>query len=146
MQASRPGICRVRQRQRGLAIEAFANSLCNPQLQRHLLAVDASDILSAVRACNEYLSIGMPLQTEVRQAEEGLDQVHTLTTQDRESLDNLAKGVRELARTVANLKQDKLEHRQGQDGDERLTGGKSSIICWGCRQEGHRRRSYSTHP
>ena len=32
------------QQQRGLAVEAFTNSLGHPQLQRHLLAVETADI------------------------------------------------------------------------------------------------------
>ena len=70
--------------QRRLAIEVFANSLDNPQLQRHSLAVNTPDLPSAIRACNEFLSIKTPATSNVRQVEiEEDDQVRALTIQDR---------------------------------------------------------------
>ena len=45
------------QQRRMLAVEAFINSLGNPALQRHLLAINPPSLPTAVKACNEFLSV-----------------------------------------------------------------------------------------
>ena len=135
------------QQRRGLTVEAFTNSLDNPQLQHHLLAVNTPDIPSAVRACNEFLNIKAPTASNIRQVEgDNTDQVHDLTTQDRESLNNLAKVVQGLTDAVAGLQQENIKIRQGQKGSKRSTERKGNPICWGCGEEEHQRKNCQTHP
>ena len=62
--------------QRHLAKESFTNSLGNPQLQRHLLAIAPPDLPTAVRACTEYLNIKVTRIGNVRQL--GEDEVEDI--------------------------------------------------------------------
>ena len=78
--------------------------------------------------------------------EEEATSVQNLSTRDRESLDNLAKTVQELAKQVAGLKRENLELRQGQQASKKATEKKSALACWGCRKEGHQRKDCKTHP
>ena len=45
------------EQRREMTVEAFASTLNNPPLQRHLLAVETSTLEAAVRAGGEYLQI-----------------------------------------------------------------------------------------
>ena len=73
-------------------MEAFINSLGNPALQRHLLAINPPHLPAA---CNEFLSMKEVNTISVRQIDDGEERsnVRALTAKDRESLDNLAKKV-----------------------------------------------------
>ena len=136
------------QQRRTLAVEAFINSLGNPALQRHLLAINPPNLPAAVKACNEFLSVKESSSSSVRQIEDGEEttKVRALTEKDRESLDNLARTVQELAKQVAGLKTENAELRQSQQTSRKPTSKKASPTCWGCRKEGHQRRNCPTHP
>ena len=133
---------------RTLAVEAFINSLGNPALQRHLLAINPAHLATAVKACNEFLSVKDAHSSSVRQVDDEAEMtsVQTLSTKDRESIDNLAKTVQELAKQVAGLKKENIELRQGQTTAKRTTEKKTTTACWGCRKEGHQRKDCKTHP
>ena len=99
--------------QRNLAMESFANSLGNPQLQRHLLAIAPADLPTAVQACTEYLNICATGASNVRQlGEEDTAYVRALSGKDRDTLDNLAKIVHEPSNSVAGLQKENLELKQ----------------------------------
>ena len=83
--------------QRHPAVQSFTNSLGNPQLQIHHLAIAPKDIPTAVRACTEYLNIKVTGAGNVRQlGEEDTEDKRALSGKDRDTLDNLAKMVQEL--------------------------------------------------
>ena len=86
--------------------------------------------------------------SSVRQIDDGEEtaDVRSLTSKDRESIDNLAKTVQELAEQVAGLKAENTELRQSQQTSKRPTSRRTSTACWGCRKEGHRRKECKTHP
>ena len=121
-------------------MEAFINLLGNPALQRHLLAINPAHLAAAVKACNEFLSVKDTPSSSVRQAddEEEMTSVQTLSTKDRESIDNLAKTVQELAKQVAGLKKENTELIQSQQTSKTVNGKKTTMACWGCRKEGAR--------
>ena len=129
-------------------MEAFINSLGNPALQRHLLAINPPNLPAAVKACNEFLSVKEVGSSSVRQVDGGEEttSVRALTERDRESLDNLAKTVQELAKQVAGLKRENAELRQGQQASRKPTTKWTPPTCWGCRKEGHQRKDCQTHP
>ena len=133
---------------RTLAVEAFINSLGNPALQRHLLAINPPSLAAGVKACNEFLSVKDTPASSIRQVddEEEMTKVQALSARDREAIDNLAKTVQDLAKQVAGLKKENMELRQDQQGPKRTTDKRPATACWGCRKEGHQRKDCKTHP
>ena len=101
-----------------------------------------------MKACNEFFSVKEVSSSSIRQIEdgEGTTNVRALTEKDRESLDNLARTVQELAKQVAGLKTENAELRHSQQTSRKPTSKKASTVCWGCRKEGHTRRNCPTHP
>ena len=136
------------QQSRTLAVEAFINSLGNHALQRHLLAINPPNLPTAVKACNEFLSVKDVSSSSMGQVEDRKEatNVRALTAKDRESLDNLAKTVQELVKQVAGLKTENAKLRQSQQTSQRPTNKKASTTCWGWRKEGHQRKNCQTHP
>ena len=84
----------------------------------------------------------------VRQIDDGeeTDNVKASTLRYRESLDNLAKTVQELAKQVAGLKTENAELRQSQQAPRRPTNKRTATACFGCRKERHQRKDCKTHP
>ena len=89
-----------------LAVEIFANSLGNVQLQRHLLAVNPPDLSSAVRACKDYMNIEVLYTENVQQAgsESSHDAIQVLSTEG-EKLRDLTKLVHELSKQIKRLQE-----------------------------------------
>ena len=104
---------------RSLVVETFINSLGNPSLQRHLLAISPPELSSAIRACTEFLSVKEPGTSNVRQVEGDGENVQTLTIQDRESIDSLTTTVQELAKQVAGLQRENAELQHGRRAPRR---------------------------
>ena len=135
--------------QRHRAVELFTNSLGNPQLQRHLLAVAPPDLPTAVRACTEYLNIKVTGASNVRQlGEDDTEDVRALSGKYRDTLDNSAKMVQELSQSVAGLQKKNLELKQSRRAGvgRKTEDSKRKSVCWGCRKEGHQRKDCRTHP
>ena len=133
-----------------LAVEIFTNSLHNPALQRHLLAVDPRDLPSAVKAGDEFLSI-KPSGTSgsgVRQVEERetIEHAQTLSTKEQTTLDGLSQMVQELTKQVEKLQKNQASTRPTSKGGRRPPNKENSAVCWGCQQGGHIRKDCPTHP
>ena len=65
---------------------------------------------------------------------------------DRDTLDNLAKMVQELSKSVAGLQKENLELRQSGRAGRKTGDKKSNLVCWRCQKEGQQRKDCRTHP
>jgi ElaB/YqjD/DUF883 family membrane-anchored ribosome-binding protein len=119
---------------REMSLDHFSNSLGNPGLQRHLLAIKPGSLPDAVRAGNEYLQVRSSFG--VKQLEEDsseADKGPEVAPVQAEPLVTLMEAIGKLTQQMGNL-------QKWAGANRRPRQGKTKVTCWTCGEEGHVQR------
>jgi hypothetical protein len=140
-----------------LTMERFRLGLADPGLQGHLLARQPGTLDEMIRAGNEYLQVTKRSGTVVkgRQVEDIEEREQELAPQrsvtqrvwtpgPEQVMASLLKAVQDLTTEVAGMKQGLPG--PSRDHKENIRGERKNARCWGCGEEGHRRRDCPTNP
>jgi hypothetical protein len=125
------------QMQREMCLDHFGNSLGNPGLQRHLLAIKPETLHDAVRAGNEYLQVRSSFG--VKQLEEDSSEADVkpvVAPVQAEPLATLMEAVSKLTQQMGVLQKWVGASRRPQQK-------KATVTCWTCGEEGHVQRQCS---
>jgi hypothetical protein len=124
-----------------LALESFHNTLGQPTLQRHLLAMRPSTLTEAVQAGNEFLQIKQASQSPRPNIHAFNDNMEDSTHAPMLERGMTAQVMLELTKQLQLLQQSLAALQQTRQANDAKPAG-----CWGCGATDHLRRNCPTSP